>query len=194
MNSTLSASPRFVKIRLPRAAFRPKSPDLTAGGLRLRWPEGHAPMFDQLSGRLEKMVKFLRGEVKVTDKALAEALKMMRLAFLEADVNYKVVKDFEARIRDKALGEEVLGGPQSGPAGHQDRPRRAGRDPRRGPEAAPVLEPAAVGLHAGRPPGERQDHDLRQAGPLRGAGSARPPVRLVRPEAAGRPGPASRRS
>jgi signal recognition particle subunit SRP54 len=67
-------------------------------------------MFDQLSGRLEKMVKFLRGEVKVTDKNMAEALKMMRLAFLEADVNYKVVKDFEARIKEKAVGEEVLGG------------------------------------------------------------------------------------
>ena len=67
-------------------------------------------MFDQLSGRLEKMLKFLRGEVKVTDKNLAEALKMMRLAFLEADVNYRVVRDFEARIKDKALGEEVLGG------------------------------------------------------------------------------------
>jgi len=67
-------------------------------------------MFDQLSGRLEKMVRFLRGEVRVTDKNMAEALKMMRLAFLEADVNYKVVKDFEARIREKALGEEVLSG------------------------------------------------------------------------------------
>jgi signal recognition particle subunit SRP54 len=65
-------------------------------------------MFDQLSGRLEKMMKFLRGEGTVTEKNMAEALKMMRLAFLEADVNYKVVKDFEARIRDKALGEEVL--------------------------------------------------------------------------------------
>jgi signal recognition particle subunit SRP54 len=67
-------------------------------------------MFEQLSGRLEKMVKFLRGEVKVTDRNMTEALKMMRLAFLEADVNYKVVKDFEARIREKALGEEVLDG------------------------------------------------------------------------------------
>jgi signal recognition particle subunit SRP54 len=67
-------------------------------------------MFEQLSGRLEKMVKFLRGEVKVTDRNMTEALKMMRLAFLEADVNYKVVKDFEARIREKALGEEVLSG------------------------------------------------------------------------------------
>src|SRR5512143_2556886 len=67
-------------------------------------------MFEQLSGRPEKMVKYLRGEVKVTDRNMAEALKMMRLAFLEADVNYKVVKDFEARIKDKALGEEVLSG------------------------------------------------------------------------------------
>lgn len=65
-------------------------------------------MFDQLSERLQRMMKFLRGEGQVTEKSLAEALKMMRLAFLEADVNYKVVKDFEARVRDKALGEEVL--------------------------------------------------------------------------------------
>ncbi|HDT13920.1 MAG TPA: signal recognition particle protein [Candidatus Aminicenantes bacterium] len=67
-------------------------------------------MFEQLSGRLEKMVRFLRGEVKVTEKNIAEALKMMRLALLEADVNYKVVKDFEGRIRERALGEEVLSG------------------------------------------------------------------------------------
>src|SRR4030042_1839729 len=78
------------------------------GGLTLRWPEGQGTMFDQLSGGLGKMVKFLRGEVKVTDRNMAEALKMRRLAFLEADVNYKVVKDFEARIKEKALGEEVL--------------------------------------------------------------------------------------
>ncbi|NTU50880.1 MAG: signal recognition particle protein, partial [Candidatus Aminicenantes bacterium] len=67
-------------------------------------------MFEQLSGRLERMMKFLRGEVAVTEKNMSEALKMMRLALLEADVNYKVVKDFEARIREKALGEEVLRG------------------------------------------------------------------------------------
>jgi signal recognition particle subunit SRP54 len=67
-------------------------------------------MFEQLSGRLERMVKYLRGEVAVTEKNMAEALKMMRLALLEADVNYKVVKDFEAGIRAKALGEEVLRG------------------------------------------------------------------------------------
>lgn len=65
-------------------------------------------MFDQLSDRLQKMMKFLRGEGKVTEKNMAEALRMVRLALLEADVNYKVVKDFEARVRDKAMGEEVL--------------------------------------------------------------------------------------
>ncbi len=65
-------------------------------------------MFDQLSERLQKVVKYLKGEVQVTEKNMAEALRMLRLAFLEADVNYKVVKDFEARIKEKALHQEVL--------------------------------------------------------------------------------------
>jgi len=65
-------------------------------------------MFDQLSDRLQKVMKFLKGEGKVTEKNMGEALKMIRMAFLEADVNYKVVKDFEARIKEKALHQEVL--------------------------------------------------------------------------------------
>jgi len=65
-------------------------------------------MFDQLSDRLQKMMKFLRGEGKITEKNMGEALKMLRMAFLEADVNFKVVRDFEERIKAKALGEEVL--------------------------------------------------------------------------------------
>jgi signal recognition particle subunit SRP54 len=65
-------------------------------------------MFDQLSDRLQKMMKFLRGEGKITEKNMGEALKMLRMAFLEADVNYKVVRDFEERIKAMALGEEVL--------------------------------------------------------------------------------------
>ena len=65
-------------------------------------------MFDQLSDRLQKMMKYLRGEGKITEKNMGEALKMLRMAFLEADVNYKVVRDFEERIKAKALGEEVL--------------------------------------------------------------------------------------
>jgi signal recognition particle subunit SRP54 len=65
-------------------------------------------MLDQLSERLQKVMKFLRGEGKITEKNMTEALKMMRMAFLEADVNYRVVKDFEARIKEKALDEKVL--------------------------------------------------------------------------------------
>jgi signal recognition particle subunit SRP54 len=65
-------------------------------------------MFDQLSERLQKVMKFIRGEGKITEKNMAEALKMLRMAFLEADVNYRVVKDFEARIKAKALNEEVM--------------------------------------------------------------------------------------
>jgi signal recognition particle subunit SRP54 len=65
-------------------------------------------MLDQLSERLQKAMKFLRGEGKITKKNMEEALKMMRMAFLEADVNYKVVKDFEARIKEKALEEKVM--------------------------------------------------------------------------------------
>jgi len=65
-------------------------------------------LFDQLSGRLQKVMKFLRGEAKITEKNMAEALRLIRLAFLEADVNYKVVKDFEERIKGKALNEAVL--------------------------------------------------------------------------------------
>lgn len=65
-------------------------------------------MLDQLSSRLQKVAKFLRGEVKITEKNMAEALKMIRMAFLEADVNYRVVKDFESKIKEKALDEKVL--------------------------------------------------------------------------------------
>ncbi len=49
-------------------------------------------MLDQLSERLQKVMKFLRGEGKISENNMAEALRMIRLAFLEADVNYKVVK------------------------------------------------------------------------------------------------------
>jgi len=65
-------------------------------------------MFDQLSERLQKVLKYLRGEAKVTEKNMAEALKMLRLALLEADVNYRVVKDFEERVKVQALDQEVL--------------------------------------------------------------------------------------
>jgi signal recognition particle subunit SRP54 len=65
-------------------------------------------MFNQLSDRFQKVIKFLRGEGKITEKNIDQALKMIRMAFLEADVNYKVVKIFENRIKEKALDSRVL--------------------------------------------------------------------------------------
>ena len=65
-------------------------------------------MLDQLSNRLQKVMKFLRGEGKITEKNMAEALKMIRMTFLEADVNYRVVKEFEEKIRIKSLDQKVL--------------------------------------------------------------------------------------
>lgn len=65
-------------------------------------------MLEQLSERMQKVMKFLRGEGKITEKNMEEALRMMRMALLEADVNYKVVKDFENRIKEKALDQKVI--------------------------------------------------------------------------------------
>ncbi len=65
-------------------------------------------MLEQLSERLQNVMRFLRGEGKITEKNMHEALKMMRMAFLEADVNYKVVKDFEIRVKKKSLDGKVL--------------------------------------------------------------------------------------
>ncbi|MCI4445104.1 MAG: signal recognition particle protein [Candidatus Aminicenantes bacterium] len=65
-------------------------------------------MFEQLTEKLQKTLKYIRGEGKITEKNIAEALKMIRLAFLEADVNYKVVKEFEVRVKTRALNQEVM--------------------------------------------------------------------------------------
>ncbi|HOE14533.1 MAG TPA: signal recognition particle protein [Candidatus Saccharicenans sp.] len=65
-------------------------------------------MFEQLTEKLQKTLKYIRGEGKITEKNIAEALKMLRLAFLEADVNYKVVKEFEEKVKARALNQEVM--------------------------------------------------------------------------------------
>src|SRR6187431_992278 len=65
-------------------------------------------MFDTLSGRLQDVFKNLRGETRLTPEAIEIALREIRLALLEADVNFKVVKAFVDRVRDRAMGQEVL--------------------------------------------------------------------------------------
>lgn len=64
-------------------------------------------MFDSLSDKLQGVFRRLGGRGSITEKDLDEALREVRLALLEADVNYKVVKDFVAGVRDKALGANV---------------------------------------------------------------------------------------
>jgi len=65
-------------------------------------------MFDNLSDKLQRVFKNLRGEGKLTAANMEEALREIRVALLEADVHFKVVKQFIEQVRDKAMGEEVL--------------------------------------------------------------------------------------
>jgi signal recognition particle subunit SRP54 len=71
-------------------------------------------MFESLSARLQSVAQRLRGKAKITEADLDVALREIRLALLEADVNFKVVKDFVARVRERALGIEVLSGLDAG--------------------------------------------------------------------------------
>src|SRR5438874_5021898 len=65
-------------------------------------------MFENLSEKLQRAFKNLRGQGRLTEENIGEALREIRLALLEADVNFKVVKDLIDHIREKALGQEVI--------------------------------------------------------------------------------------
>ena len=65
-------------------------------------------MFELLTEKLSRTFKELRGRGRLNEKNIQEALKQIRLAFLEADVNYKVVKNFLEEIRQRSLGQEVM--------------------------------------------------------------------------------------
>ena len=65
-------------------------------------------MFENLTDRLEKSFKMLKGEGQITELNVAETLKDIRKALLDADVNYKVAKQFTDNVKQKALGQEVI--------------------------------------------------------------------------------------
>ncbi len=65
-------------------------------------------MFESLTGKLERVFKKLRSKGVLTEKDIDAALREVRLSLLEADVNYKVVKEFISRVKEEALGKEVL--------------------------------------------------------------------------------------
>ncbi len=64
--------------------------------------------FEGLSSRLQEITRKLKGKARITDSDLKEMLREVKLALLEADVNYKIVKDFISSIQEKALGQDVL--------------------------------------------------------------------------------------
>jgi len=66
-------------------------------------------MFDNLTNRLSVVIKTLRGEARLTEANIQDALREVRMALLEADVALPVVKEFIARVKEKAVGEEVMG-------------------------------------------------------------------------------------
>ncbi len=64
--------------------------------------------FEGLSSRLQGITRKLSGKARITESDLKEVLREVKLALLEADVNYKIVKDFIAQVNEKALGQDVL--------------------------------------------------------------------------------------
>src|SRR6185369_11233594 len=75
------------------------------GGAGLRYT---GAMFDNLQDKMDRVFKTLRGEASLNEWHIDNALKEIRVALLEADVHFKVVKEFTARVREKAVGQEVL--------------------------------------------------------------------------------------
>ena len=64
-------------------------------------------MFESLGDRLQAVVSKIKGYGKITEENISEIVRDIRLALLEADVNYTVVKEFTNKVKEKALGEEV---------------------------------------------------------------------------------------
>ena len=71
-------------------------------------------MFDSLSNKLDSAFKLLKGHGKITEINVAETLKEVRRALLDADVNFKIAKEFTSRVKEKAIGQKVLTSLQPG--------------------------------------------------------------------------------
>lgn len=115
-------------------------------------------MASTLSDRLSRLVKTMRGQARITEGNVQDMLREVRMALLEADVALPVVRDFIARVKDKALGQEVVGSLNPGQAlvgiVHKELAATMGPDPA-GPHKGPVADldlatqPPAVILMAG---------------------------------------------
>ena len=122
--------------------------------LRYFFISAFSPMLDNLTQRLAKVVKTMRGEARLTESNMAEMLREVRLALLEADVALPAVREFISRVKEKALGEEVVGSLTPGQAlvgvVHDELATIMGAD--LGPEATQLsfaTQPPAIILMAG---------------------------------------------
>ena len=150
-------------------------------------------MFDSLSTRLQDVFKTLRGEARLTPENIEAALREIRLALLEADVNFKVVKAFIDRVRDRAMGQDVLRS-----LSPSQQVVKIVRDEMLAlfGDAEGGLQPttqAAARHPAARAAGRRQDDDGRQAGEVADEAGPAPAARLDRRQASGRDPAAERR-
>ena len=98
-------------------------------------------MFDSLTNRLASVLKTLRGQARLTEANIQDALREVRMALLEADVALPVVRDFIARVREKALGQEVDRQPHAGTGGGRRRASRAHRADGQPQRRARILRP-----------------------------------------------------
>jgi signal recognition particle subunit SRP54 len=71
-------------------------------------------MFENLSERIEGAFKSLKGQGKLTELNVADTIKEVRRALVDADVNYKIAKEFTDKVKEKAMGENVLNAVQPG--------------------------------------------------------------------------------
>ena len=130
-------------------------------------------MFENLTGRLSQVVKTLRGEARLTEANIQDALREVRMALLEADVALPVVRDFIARVRESALGQEVIGSLTPGQAlvgvVHRELVALMGE----ANERAQSGHHAAGGDPDGGPAGLGQDHHQRQAREIAARAAAR---------------------
>jgi signal recognition particle subunit SRP54 len=108
-------------------------------------------MFDQLTQSLQSTFKTLRGQGKLTEDNIRDALREVRLALLEADVHYQVVKSFVANVREKVMGEDVLNavspGQQFVKHVHDEMERLLGESKAEFIQGPPPLSIVMLGLH-----------------------------------------------
>src|SRR5437867_13060155 len=71
-------------------------------------------MFDSLTGKLQNVFKNLRGLGTISESNVADSLREVRMALLDADVNFKVARDFIERVKEKAIGQQVIQSIQPG--------------------------------------------------------------------------------